>query len=162
MKLHFQPLSQTRAREIVGWRYEHPYDFYNIQPEHTERAVKDLLEPRNHCFEMLDVNEVFLGYCSFGPDGQVAGGDYGALALDVGMGIGPDRTGQGIGALIAKAVLEFAVVKFAPVRFRVTIAVFNQRAIRVWQGLGFEPVSRFLHPVSGVEFMVFQSDSPIS
>jgi [ribosomal protein S18]-alanine N-acetyltransferase len=162
MKLNPQLLSQARAQEIVTWRYEHPYDFYNIDPNQAEQAVKALLEPSNHCFEMLDANNVFLGYCSFGPDGQVPGGDYSEPALDVGMGIDPAWTGQGNGRAIAKSVLEFAQVRFAPSRFRVTIATFNRRAIRVWQGLGFEPVNTFSHPVSDVEFMILQMDSQIS
>jgi [ribosomal protein S18]-alanine N-acetyltransferase len=157
MQLKLQALSQTRAREIVKWCYESPYDFYNIPPERTEQAVKNLLEPSNHCFEILDASNIFLGYCSFGPDGQVPGGDYNEPALDVGMAIDPARTGQGNGHAIAKAVLEFAQHRFSPARFRVTIATFNHRAIRVWQGLGFEPINSFVHPVSGVEFVILQS-----
>jgi [ribosomal protein S18]-alanine N-acetyltransferase len=157
MQLKLQALSQTRAREIVNWRYESPYDFYNIPPEHAEQAVKNLLEPSNNCFEILDVNNIFLGCCSFGPDGQVPGGNYSEPALDVGMAIDPARTGQGNGRVIAKAVLEFAQVRFSPARFRVTIATFNQRAIRVWQGLGFEPVGTFSSERLDAEFVILQS-----
>jgi [ribosomal protein S18]-alanine N-acetyltransferase len=161
MKLNLQLLSQARAQEIVAWRYENPYDFYDIHPDQAEQAVKALLEPGNNCFEILDVTNVFLGYCSFGTDGQVPGGDYSESALDVGMGIDPARTGLGSGRAIAKAVLEFAQIKFSPVRFRVTIATFNHRAIRVWQGLGFQPVNIFSHTFSDVEFMILQSDAQL-
>jgi [ribosomal protein S18]-alanine N-acetyltransferase len=156
-KLNFQLLSQTRAHEIVTWRYENPYDFYNIHSDHAERVVKDLLEPNNHCFEILDATNVFLGHCSFGPDAQVSGGDYSESALDIGMGIDPARTGQGAGASIAKTVLEFAQIRFSPARFRVTIATFNHRAIRVWQGLGFEPVGTFTHAKLEAEFVILKS-----
>jgi [ribosomal protein S18]-alanine N-acetyltransferase len=158
--VQLQPLSQARAQEIVQWRYEHPYDFYNIDSENADRAMQDLLEPNNHCFEILDASGSFIGYCSFGPDGQVPGGDYSATALDVGMGIDPARTGKGTGSSTAKAVLEFARIQFAPEHFRVTIAVFNRRAIRVWQGLGFEPISSFSHALSGVEFVILQAEAP--
>jgi [ribosomal protein S18]-alanine N-acetyltransferase len=159
MKLNLQLLSRTRAQEIVRWRYESPYDFYNIPPERAEQAVKNLLEPSNHCFEILDAINIFLGYCSFGPDGQVPGGDYNEPALDVGMGIDPARTGQGNGRAIAKAVLEFAQVRFPPARFRVTIAVFNHRAIRVWQSLGFEMVGTFSSERLDAEFVILKSDA---
>jgi [ribosomal protein S18]-alanine N-acetyltransferase len=157
MQFKLFALTQARAQEIVRWRYQNPYDFYDIAVERAEQAVNDLLEPNNNCFEILDASGIFFWYCSFGPDGQVLGGDYSVSALDVGMGIDPARTGQGSGRAVAKAVLEFAQHKFSPIRFRVTIATFNQRAIRVWQGLGFEPIHSFPHPVSDVEFVILQS-----
>jgi [ribosomal protein S18]-alanine N-acetyltransferase len=159
MQFKLQALSQARAQEIVRWRYQNPYDFYDIPPERAEQAVKDLLEPNNHCFEILDATGMFLGYCSFGPDGQVPGGDYNEPALDLGMGIDPARTGQGNGRAITKAVLGFAEVRFAQARFRVTIAAFNQRAIRVWQALGFEPVGTFSSERLDAEFVVLQSEA---
>lgn len=86
----------------------------------------------------MDENSELVAYCSFGQDGQVTGADYRDQALDIGMGIRPDLTGRGKGAEYAKAVLEFADSFFKPKAFRVTIAAFNKRAIRVWQKLGFQ------------------------
>ncbi len=47
------------------------------------------------------------GFCSFGADGQVAGGDYSGQCLDIGMGIWPDLTGRGNGKRYAQAVVSY-------------------------------------------------------
>lgn len=156
MNLTFQKLTLMHAREIVAWRYESPHDFYNTDTEEAEQAVQNLLEPNNQCFEMMDDAGEFVGYCSFGREGQVPGGDYSLPALDLGMGIKPDRTGKGSGNAFAQAVLEFAQSHLspAPTTFRVTIAMFNKRALRVWEKLGFAPVSSFNHAASHVKFMI--------
>ena len=86
---------------------------------------------------MHDENGRLVGFCSFGEDGQVPGGDYSTDALDIGMGIHPDFTGQGLGSSFVLAVLDYAQRKFQPTTFRVTIAAFNQRARHVWGKNGF-------------------------
>jgi RimJ/RimL family protein N-acetyltransferase len=71
------------------------------------------------------------------------------------MGIHPDHTGQGRGREYVAAVLTYAQKRFKPRSFRVTIASFNRRAQRVWEGNGFQQTQRFSHPDSGREFLVF-------
>lgn len=95
-----------------------------------------------------------MAYCSFGQDGQVTDGDYRDEALDVGMGVRPDLTGQGKGVEYANAVLEFADSLLKPKVFRVTIAAFNKRAIRVWQKLEFEYQQSFERKSDGMQFII--------
>jgi RimJ/RimL family protein N-acetyltransferase len=102
----------------------------------------------------MDENSGLVGYCSFGQDGQVTGGDYCDDALDVGIGVRPDLTGQGKGIEYAKTVLEFAESKLSPKAFRVTIAAFNKRALRVWQKLEFEHQQSFERKSDGMQFIV--------
>ncbi|WP_179068851.1 GNAT family N-acetyltransferase [Nostoc sp. C052] len=66
----------------------------------------------------------------------------------------PDLTGQGKGAEYANAMLEFADSLFQPKAFRVTIAAFNKRAIRVWQKLGFKHQRSFERSSDGMQFIV--------
>lgn len=90
-----------------------------------------------------------MSFC-FGPDARVPGGDYAADALDVGMGVRPDLTGQGRG-------LDFVNIgsrKFAPAEFRVTVAEFNKRALRVWKKAGFRVVQTFQKEQSRRVFVV--------
>ena len=44
-----------------------------------------LLEEKNAFFATLNLQGELEGYCSFGSDGQVPGGDYSAEALDIGI-----------------------------------------------------------------------------
>lgn len=70
------------------------------------------------------------------------------------MGICPDLTGRGKGVEYANAVLEFAESLFKPKAFRVTIAAFNKRAIRLWQKLEFEHQQSFERKSDGMQFII--------
>jgi ribosomal-protein-alanine N-acetyltransferase len=155
MTLTFSPMDRISALEIVQWRYPPPYDLYNLSED--EETIAYALDPANSLFAMRDANAQMVGFCSFGVDGQVPGGDYSQGALDIGMGIHPQLTGQGNGVAYAQQVLAYARQAYASVRFRVTIAVFNQRAQRVWTRCGFHPVQRFQNPDSNREFVVMVS-----
>ena len=48
---------------------------------------------------------------------------------------------------------------FAPVAFRVTVAAFNQRALRVCAQVGYRPVQQFEHPHTGRPFIVLLRDN---
>lgn len=152
MEIIFSPIDEPAAREIVCWRYEPPYDIYNL--EDSTDSIQYALDPHNNFYTMRAENGELVGFCSFGEDGQVPGGDYAADALDIGMGIRPAFTGQGRGVDFSLAVLNFAQKEFQPIAFRVTIAAFNQRAQRVWQKNGFRRIQTFTHESSKREFMV--------
>lgn len=148
----FQLLNESDARAILSWQYEPPYDFYNNAEEDT-RLLQHLLDPQNNFYGIFESSEL-VAYCSFGQDGQVADGNYCDEALDIGMGIRPDLTGRGKGVEYASAVLKFADTLFKSIAFRVTIAAFNKRAIRVWQKLGFEHQQSFGRESDGMQFIV--------
>jgi ribosomal-protein-alanine N-acetyltransferase len=152
MKLKIFLLDESAAREIVRWRYEPPYDVYNI--EDTEKSVRYTLDRQNNFYAIRGENGKLVGFCSFGKDGQVPGGDYVEPALDIGMGIRPDLTGQGYGGDFATAVLDFAQREFAPKKFRVTISTFNQRAQRVWEKKGFRLTQKFVNADNNRGFVV--------
>ena len=67
-----------------------------------------------------------------------------------------DLTGQGLGIAFLRAVLEFARQRCAADVYRVTIAGFNRRAIRMCQAAGFEETARFTAGPAdeGCEFVV--------
>jgi ribosomal-protein-alanine N-acetyltransferase len=153
----FTRLDESAAREIVSWRYEPPYDLYNL--ENSDESIRYALNPDNNFYAMRDEDGKLIGFCSFGSDGQVPGGDYHAPALDIGLGIRPDLTGQGRGSDFVQAVLHFAQSKFQPPMLRVTIAAFNLRAQRVWEKNGFRLSQQFQHAGSGREFVMMLGES---
>lgn len=147
----FHLVDESSVRAILNWQYEPPYDFYNNL---EEVSLQHFLHPQNNFYKIVDENNELVGYCSFGQDGQVTDGDYRDQALDVGMGIRPDLTGQGKGVEYANAVLEFADRLLKPKAFRVTIAAFNKRALQVWQKLGFEHQQSFERKSDVMQFIV--------
>jgi RimJ/RimL family protein N-acetyltransferase len=149
---NFTPIDESAALEIANWRYEPPYDLYNI--EGSAAAIQYALDPQNNFYAMRDGAGHVIGFCSFGEDGQVPGGDYAEAAMDIGMGIRPDLTGQGFGHEFVAAVLDFAHREFKPGAFRVTIAAFNQRAQRVWEKNGFQETQSFTKTGSDRTFIM--------
>jgi ribosomal-protein-alanine N-acetyltransferase len=158
MPLTFQPMDEANACAIPEWRYDEPYDIYNIAPNDVEKEMQFFLDPQNVYYTITDEHGDLVAYCCFGLDGQVPGGDYSAVALDIGLGVRPDLTGQGRGLAYVNAVLDFARRTFMPNAFRVTIAEFNKRALRVWEKAGFRPVQTFQRETDGKAFVVLMRE----
>ena len=140
----FRSLEREHALAILKWRYTPPYDYYNFDADTIQEDLCYLLDPKNTFCAILNLQGELEGYCSFGSDGQVIGGDYNNEALDIGMGMRPDLVGQGRGKQYAQAVAKYGANQYRAQQLRVTIAEFNQRAQRVWEQLGFEQAEKFV------------------
>lgn len=161
MQFGFRLMSEEDARTSLQWRHEPPYSIYNPDPANLDEDVKGFLDPRYAYHSIVTEQGELVGYCCFGPDAQVPGGDYTEDALDVGAGLRPDLTGRGLGAGFLNAILDFAGEKFAPAAFRATVAAFNRRALRAWEKVGFQPVETFasrVHP-DGLRFVVLMREA---
>jgi RimJ/RimL family protein N-acetyltransferase len=143
------PMTAAYAAEIVTWRYPAPYDIYDMS---GDDAVA--LTATDGGFFALTGQHELIGFRSFGADGQVPGGAYDSGALDTGGGLRPDLTGKGLGREAIQAGLAFGQKQFAPAAFRVTIATFNVRALRVVQALGFRRVTSFRATADGRSYEI--------
>ena len=139
--IELRPATDQDVREFAAWHYDPPYDVYDIDMT-SDEAVVYFLEPGTHCHTLFD-GGVMVGYCTFGHDAQVPGGNYDADGIDIGLGVKPEQTGAGEGNRFVAAVVAYALVAFDPPQLRVTIAAGNIRALRVWSSVGFSEVSRF-------------------
>jgi [ribosomal protein S18]-alanine N-acetyltransferase len=143
------PMTPAYAGGIVTWRYPPPYDCYDM----TAADPSFIASPVSGFFALVGRDEL-IGFRSFGVDGQVPGGEYDDSALDTGGGLRPDLTGRGLGRQAITTGLEFGRREFAPSAFRVTVASFNQRALRVLRSLGFRDVSSFRALTDGRDFEI--------
>ena len=149
------PLEDLHARKILSWKYDPPYDFYNPPADSDEdEVVREFLKPVLQFHAVMDKNNTMVGFCSFGIDGQVQGGDYNAEALDIGLGMHPDMTGKGHGKRFFQCILDFAYRKYAPRMIRLTVARFNRRALNLYYKFGFIEESRFLNTNRGEEYII--------
>ncbi len=153
-QISFRPVDETSAREFVQWLYEKPYDIYNCPPERVVKAIQYNIDPLNNVYTMFSQNDELIGYCSYGKDGQVPGGDYREEALDIGLMIKPELTGQGMGAAYAEEVVRNGVAKYTPSKLRVTIAAFNKRAFRTWEKNDFQQTQTFKRKPDGMKFVI--------
>ena len=126
-----------------------------------ESGLAEFLYPDNSFHAILNKQGSLEGYCSFGADGQVTGGNYQANALDLGMGIRPELTGKGQGQYYAQAVMAYGLEHYKTQRLRVTIAAFNKRAQRVWRKLGFKTEEAFTKLGTEERFLILYSEENI-
>ena len=147
--IRIAPLTREHAEDISTWRYAAPYDVYDM----VGADPAGLLEPDLGYHAVL-AGDGLIGFRSFGPDGQVPGWDYDDTALDTGGGLRPDLTGRGLGRWVISAGLAYGRARFAPPRFRVTVASFNARALRTVESLGFEPLGSFKASRDARDFVV--------
>lgn len=153
--LTIRAATEADVRRFAEWRHPPPYDVYDI-PGPVDKAVGYFLRPSTNCHVIVEDDEV-AAFFTFGSDARVPGGDYSTPARDIGLGMRPELTGQGRGRSFIDAVVEFARVGDMPLR--VTIAVANLRAIRVWSNAGFREVQRFASPeliLGSNEFLVLE------
>ena len=162
MKLTFQLIDEQTARTILNWRYEPPYDLYNLDPENFESELEMLLDAENRYYTLWDESNSIIGYCCFGGEAQVSGGDYSQKGLDLGMELRPDRTGQGQGTQFIQALVAFAQQNFQAEQLRVTIAAFNQRALRAWQKAGFKAIGEFSRRSDSQRFVILMRKGSVN
>jgi len=156
-EIRFLPTDDASAREFLKWKYEPPYEIYNYSPEHFERDLAYHLDSTNNLYSMYRGDEL-VGYCSYGRDAQVPGGNYSEEALDIGMMIKPRLTGRGQGSNYANVVIQYGVSKYQPEKLRVTILATNLRAIRVWEKNGFQTVQSFSRKSDSSSFIILTKD----
>lgn len=135
-------MTEAGAREILAWRYPHPYDFYNGQS-----TVESLNELMNGSYFMVTESDELFGFYCTGKEAQVPAGHtvnaYPVGPVDIGLGMKPDKVGAGLGA----AFLDFLLTEINKCHpgqdLRLTVAQFNARAIRLYEKLGFVKVGEF-------------------
>ena len=129
MHLFISPITEADVRAILTWRYPEPYALYSMVSDNPAGDLSYFLDPANAFQRVANEQGDLIGFCSFGQDAQVPGGDYTTDALDIGLGMCPDLTGQGLGSSFLAAILDHALRQFAPIRLRATVAAFNRRCI---------------------------------
>jgi RimJ/RimL family protein N-acetyltransferase len=141
-------LTLDDAFEIVAWRYDPPYQLYNMtsvnaSKDEMARMADFLLDPTTGHFA-VEENGQLLAFCCFGEEAQVPGYDYTQIeALDVGAGMHPMYTGQGRGRALMAAILAFGQKTYDPPCWRTTVATFNLRSQQMCRNAGFIPMATF-------------------
>lgn len=149
MRFALNLITEPDAQDISRWRYEAPYSVY----DGCANAIPHLLNPHFRYHAAHDERGGLVGYFCFGEDARVPAGAglYADGPLDVGLGMRPDLTGQGLGGGFVEVGLDFALEAYSPESFRMTVAAFNHRATRVYEGLGFTVLAEFGRRVSNGE-----------
>lgn len=147
-------MNEEFAIEILDWKYELPYDFYNN--ELNPQSLKELLE--DSYYVVVDDHKKIVGYFCIGDCAKVPigvhFGAYNEEFIDIGIGMNPTLTGKGNGATFFSFILKFIEENFLTVPFRLTVASFNKRAIHLYEKFGFEKEIEFNRGDTGFITMV--------
>ena len=162
MNLTISDINKTAVLEFMTWRYEPPYDIYNMSREGETDFSDSINYFLNPAFEFhllwRDEGEL-VGFFSFGSDAKVPSGNYLPEAVDIGLAVHPGYTGRGLGIHFAKTAVSYALEFHNPPMLRVTIAEFNVRAQKVWRKLGFEQVDQFVEAVQKRPFITMTKEA---
>lgn len=140
--VHVRPMNEAYAREITQWKYEAPYELYNLQGE--EEELQELL----HYSCVFEEDELIGFFCTGGFAQVHLGHEAGVYPnmdeiIDIGLGLKPEWTGQGFGREFLSFIIQHLQKKENPKAFRLTVAGFNERAIKLYRHLGFQAVTLF-------------------
>ena len=153
--IQIKPMRRKDAEVITSWHYPDPYSIYDLTPE----IIPVLLDTQNRYSAVLDAFGELIGFCCFGDEGKVPGGIYAedrSDTLDVGVGMSPEIMGQGLGSSFITAILQYALERYKPTSFRVSIAEFNLRSQRAFLNQSFKEVARFKRTTDGMPFVQFE------
>jgi RimJ/RimL family protein N-acetyltransferase len=124
----------TYASEVATWHYEPPYDFYDLASDpHDEAEMRDPAHAQHYRAVLGDRDDLLDAFWYFDPQGNV---------IHVGIGLRPELTGRGLGESFLRAQLDYATSLWSPATFRLFVAAWNERAIRLYARLGFSEVGR--------------------
>lgn len=159
MQLFIRNMSENYAVQMLNWKYDAPYDFYNN--ELNTESIKEILE--NSYYVVLDYNDKLVGFFCIGSSAQVPVGSqfdaYSKNFIDIGIGMKPELTGQGFGFTFFSLILHYIDENFEDVPFRLTVAKFNQRAIHLYEKLGFYKKMEFT--IGSTVFITMINDKKI-
>jgi ribosomal-protein-alanine N-acetyltransferase len=137
-------MAQADAEAVASWRYPAPFSFYDWVSDDDDLAELLNADRRGDAYFAVDDDQgELVGYFSFKPDGRT---------LVVGLGLRPDLTGRGLGGAFLAAGLDYAWEEFAPEEFSLSVATFNERAIKVYERAGFERTRVYMHETNGGEW----------
>ena len=125
-------LTQANAYQIARkWHYGGQYGFYDM--ENDLEDLEEIITPKlrgDKYYQVVDDQDELVGYFCLERLSEEK--------VEVGLGLRPDLTGQGLGLNFVKGIEEFIQNNF---NYRITVlsvASFNKRAIKVYQGARFK------------------------
>jgi ribosomal-protein-alanine N-acetyltransferase len=130
MRFVVRDFAREDAQAVVAWRYPPPYDVYDEENDPDDMA--QLLDETSWpgVFFAVDDHDTgsLSGFLELHHDGR---------EVEVGLGMRPDLTGQGLGPSFVEAALAFARDRWSPSTFALDVFPWNERAIRTYEHAGF-------------------------
>jgi ribosomal-protein-alanine N-acetyltransferase len=133
-------LSEADADAISMWRYEPPYDVYNV----LAGDARLMTDPAQR-FSAVRRNGELIAYLCLGAEARVFGLGEESGMEDLGFGLRPDLMGQGLSREILPLLLEVLGEQLTGTRLRVVILDWNARSLAAYRRVGFTDVGSHIN-----------------
>lgn len=145
MDLRICPMEKSHAEEISLWKYENEYSMYD--GDESQETIDELMCSSYYSVLDNETNEL-IGFLCYGKPAQVpVKGNSDMYSdsgfLDIGLGLKPQYCGKGMGFKLVAEGLKYGQGKYLINKFRLTVATFNLRAIKVYEKIGFKKIKAF-------------------
>lgn len=147
MFYEFIPMNKEYAHTIAyEWKYDNIYSFYDMTAD--EEDLSEFLNEESwdgRLFSVLNDKNMLVGFFSIYFEDEV---------MWIGFGLKPELTGRNLGLEFVNTGIKFVIKKF---NYKVNyimlaVALFNKRAIRVYEKIGFQNVGKYMQRTNGAEF----------
>ncbi|MGH2842033.1 MAG: GNAT family N-acetyltransferase [Solirubrobacteraceae bacterium] len=146
-------LTNKDAELICTWRYEPPYDTYDV-PSDGAAAMLDPLQR----FCALRRDGELIAYVCLGAEARVPGLAAVPDVDDLGFGLRPDLIGQGLSREILPWLLGAVAPQLEGGRLRVVILDWNLRSLGAYRRAGFLDTGS--HTNGAGTFLLLERDRP--
>jgi RimJ/RimL family protein N-acetyltransferase len=146
-------MTRIYSSQISEWKYDDIYSFYDHNEE-TETAYID----GTHYACTNSVGEL-IGYYCYGKNARIPTIEenvYNDNYLDFGLGLKPDLCGKRHGFSFVMDGLTFAKDNFMGNHFKLSVAVFSVRAIKVYVKVGFQLEQVVTNSYFKIKFLVMK------
>lgn len=155
MQFRSRPIDDAAAKALASWRYPGVYAFYDLDRDPED--VELIFDPDRRAGRWFAVDEVhtgeLVGFYELKPR---------LAEVELGLGLRPDLTGQGLGTAFVDAGIRLAREWHPGMRIMLLVAIFNDRARKVYERAGFHARGAQLLGVGGevVEFLEMELAEP--
>ncbi|WP_261806677.1 GNAT family N-acetyltransferase [Lapidilactobacillus luobeiensis] len=132
--VNIESLTQQNAEEVADhWHYDGEYSFYDM--ENDREDYEEIISPkqrRDKYFQILNTAGDLVAFFCIEPEDT--------MRAEIGLGMTPALTGKGLGSELISVIEEYVKRHTDFKTIILSVASFNQRALKVYQRAGFERV----------------------
>ncbi len=150
MEYRFVHMTEEYADDVVhNWHYDGIYSFYDMAADEEDLLIFTNREYwENTTFAILDTGDELVGWATFYTEGQ---------DMWLSLGMKPQLTGLGLGEGFVSQCVGFARSHYGldQQAIKLDVALFNRRAIKVYERAGFVEIGRITKKthVGEIEFL---------
>lgn len=143
-------LTQPNAEQIANlWHYQGEYSFYDMKNDLED--YEEIMSPEKRgdkYFQILNNNGELTAFFCIEANSEIS--------AEIGLGMAPTLVGQGHGSELMEKIENFLKEKNSFESMLLSVATFNQRALKVYKQAGFNIVNERKQNSNGAIFDFYE------